>query len=106
MDRMLRWKLALTVVVILLFGAVGVYPMMAGAFGLRAPDWSINRRLRLGLDLKGGVQLVIRVETDTALRLTTEAAVAQLADDLVARGVDVRHLAVTDSTHFTAEGIA
>ena len=35
----LRWKLILIVVVFLVFSAVGVYPILAGRFGLPAPGW-------------------------------------------------------------------
>ena len=32
------------------------------------PGWLKAKQLKLGLDLKGGVQLVLRVNTDDALR--------------------------------------
>ena len=40
------------------------------------------RGLNLGLDLKGGVHLVLRVQTDDALRLETETTVERLRDTL------------------------
>ena len=42
----------------------------------------IDRALKLGLDLKGGVHLVLRVQTDDALKLETEAE-----DGAAARGL-------------------
>ena len=39
--------------------------------------WSVyppHRKISLGLDLKGGVQLVMRVRTDDALKTQTELA--------------------------------
>ena len=40
--------------------------------------YPINKSLKLGLDLNGGVQLVLRVKTDDALRLQTQAAAARV----------------------------
>ena len=45
---------------------------MAARYGITSPGWLIDRQLKLGLDLKGGVHLVLRVQTDDALRLETE----------------------------------
>ena len=45
------------------------------------PAWLMDKQLKLGLDLKGGVHLVLRVQTDDALRLETEAG-----DGAAARG--------------------
>lgn len=64
----LRWKLITIVGVLVLFAAVGVYPTVAARFGISWPSWLIERQLKLGLDLKGGVHLVLRVQTDDALR--------------------------------------
>ena len=57
MDN-LRWKLILIGVVTVVFGAVGVYPQVAPRFGVNGPKWLMDRALKLGLDLKGGVHLV------------------------------------------------
>jgi preprotein translocase subunit SecD len=47
-------------------------------FAFYPPD----QKVRLGLDLKGGVHLVMRVQTDDALRLETETAVERLREQL------------------------
>ena len=39
-------------------------------------------KVRLGLDLKGGVHLVLRVQTDDALKLETEMAAERLREAL------------------------
>ena len=70
----LRWKDHHDlVVIIVLFAAVGVYPMLAQRFGLPIPGWLAAKQLQLGLDLKGGVHLVLRVNRDDALRISTES---------------------------------
>ena len=51
---------------------VGVYPIVAARYGVHSPGWLMDKQLKLGLDLKGGVHLVLRVQTDDALRLETD----------------------------------
>ena len=106
MNRTLRYKLALTVGVLLLFGAVGVYPILASVSGIPAPGWLMEKRLKLGLDLKGGVDLVVLVRTDAALRIETEAVMSRLSEALMTRGITIRSLSVLDPTHFRAEGVS
>ncbi len=72
MNKSLRWK------ILAIFGVVAlcvwtVYPPA--------------EKVRLGLDLKGGVHLVLRVQTDDALRLETETAMERLREELVKGGV-------------------
>ena len=59
MNRNVQWKL-LTVVVVVALSALAIYP----------PE----DRIRLGLDLEGGVHMVLRVQTDDALRVESETA--------------------------------
>ena len=44
--------------------AVGVYPIVAAWRGINKPSLLMEKQLKLGLDLKGGVHLVLRVNTD------------------------------------------
>ena len=68
MAKNLRWKLLIIVGVIALVGVFAFYP----------PD----QKVRLGLDLKGGVHLVMRVQTDDAVRLETETTADRLREQL------------------------
>ena len=71
--------------------------------------WAIYppaQRIRLGLDLKGGVHLVLRVQTDEALRLETDTTVERLREALQQRGVGFGALTRTSDTQFTVEGVA
>src|SRR5665647_871043 len=68
----LRWRILLIVVII------------------GACLWAIippGQKIRLGLDLKGGVHLVLRVNTDDALKLETETTAERLREDLEKAGV-------------------
>src|SRR5438093_10848394 len=94
MRRRLQWKMVAIGVVLLVFGAVGVYPLIAARLGVSAPRWLIDRQLALGLDLKGGVQLVVRVDTGYAVHLERQqrtlspAAEAEVRNDAVARTIE------------------
>ena len=78
----LQWKLALCAAVFIVFFGVGVYPILATRYNLPAPGWLSDRQLKLGLDLKGGVHLVLRVKTEDALRLQTEQDSERLREAL------------------------
>jgi preprotein translocase subunit SecD len=90
MNKNLRWKV-LTIV-----GVLGLF-----VFAFYPPQ----EKVRLGLDLKGGVHLVLRVQTDDALRLETETTVERLREALNMAGVMVSRLEATSPTEFVVEGI-
>ena len=90
----------------MLFAAVGVYPILAQRYGLPAPAWLMAKQLKLGLDLKGGVHLVMRVNRDDALRISTETAGEQLREALQAAGVSVGSINVTSPTTLPGRGRA
>jgi preprotein translocase subunit SecD len=101
----LRWKTITILAVVIIFSAVGVYPILAQRFGLPAPSWLMAKQLQLGLDLKGGVHLVMRVNRDDALRISTETAGEQLREALQTAGVPVGTINVTSPTTFRVEGV-
>jgi preprotein translocase subunit SecD len=100
----LRWKLITIVAVFVVFFGVGVYPLLAVRFNLPAPQWLLDRQLKLGLDLKGGVHLVMRVQTDDALRVKTEQDSSRLQEELKRRGVPA-NITTVDMTTFRVDGI-
>jgi preprotein translocase subunit SecD len=65
----------------------------------------MDKQLKLGLDLQGGVHLVLRVQTDDALRLESLAEMERLRDELVNRKVAFTKLDVTGPTAFRIEGV-
>jgi preprotein translocase subunit SecD len=101
----LRWKTLTILGVVVLFAAVGVYPLFAQRFGLPAPSWLLAKQLQLGLDLKGGVHLVMRVNRDDALRISTEGVGEQLREALATAGVTVGSITVISPTAFRVEGV-
>ena len=90
MYKNLRWKIVTILVVFVVFFGIGVYPLLAQRYHqLPAPAWLMQHQLKLGLDLKGGVHLVMRVNTDDALKLTTTSTSEQLRESLRTAGVTV-----------------
>ena len=82
------WKLVLIVTIVL--GSIALFYF---------------KGLNLGLDLKGGVHLVLRVQTDDALRLETETTVERLRDTLTRGSIQFSKLEMKDGKTFVVEGI-
>src|SRR5258706_15950665 len=102
----LRWKLIAVLAVLVVFSAVGVYPIVAARYGIHSPAVLIDKQLKLGLDLKGRVHLVLRVQTDDALRLETEQEMERLRESLRAKNITTGNVTSVDPTHFKVEGVA
>src|SRR5256884_10001137 len=101
----LRWKVISILAVLVIFSAVGVYPILASWKGLHSPGWLMDKQLKLGLDLKGGVHLVLRVQTDDALRLVTEQESERLREELKSKNINASNIVVPDYAHFRVEGV-
>src|SRR5438445_13018663 len=101
----LRWKVVTILAVFIVFFGLGVYPIMASRYHLPAPGWLMDKQLKLGLDLKGGVHLVLRVQTDDALRLVTEQESERLREELKSKNINVSNVVVVDYAHFRVEGV-
>ena len=65
-----------------------------------------GEKISLGLDLQGGVHLVLRVQTDDALRVETDTTVERLRDTLTRAGVQYAKLESTSPTEFVVEGVS
>ena len=92
MYKNLRWKL----IVILAVTAASVWAFFPPA-----------KKIKLGLDLQGGVHLILKVQTDDALRLETATSAEQLAQAAKDAGITVKAYPGPDqATQFTVEGLA
>ena len=105
MNKNLRWKGLTIIVVLVVFSTIGVYPLMAQHYGWSLPGWLEAKALKLGLDLKGGVQLVLRVNTDDALRSTSVSTSEQLRESLTTSGITPASISVPAPTTFRVEGV-
>jgi preprotein translocase subunit SecD len=104
MDN-LRWKVITIVAVFVVFTAVGVYPMVAAHYGVHSPSWLMDKQLKLGLDLKGGVHLELRVQTDDALRLETETEMERLREELQSKNITFTNVQALTPTQFRVDGV-
>jgi len=105
MSSNLRWKVITVIAVFVVFGAVGVYPLVASRYHLPAPGWLMEKEVKLGLDLKGGVHLVLRVQTDDALKAETQSDMERLREELRNRKITTTNLVLVAPTQFRVEGV-
>jgi preprotein translocase subunit SecD len=92
MQKNLRWRILLIVTVVGL-SIWAFYP----------PE----NKVKLGLDLKGGVHLVLSVQTDDALRLETDLTIERLRETLETDGIQFTSIARVDQspTEFRVTGV-
>ena len=90
MAKNLRWKVG-GIAVVVVVAVFAVYP----------PE----DQIRLGLDLRGGVHLVLRVQTDDALRVETETSAEQLSNEAVVDGIVLTSVTAVSPTEIRIEGV-
>src|SRR4030095_4911622 len=105
MKKNIRWKLIVSLAVFVIFFVVGVYPILAQRYHMPLPGWLAAKQLKLGLDLKGGVQLVLRVQTDEALKIHTTTTSEQLREALRTANISVTSISVPSPASFRVEGV-
>jgi preprotein translocase subunit SecD len=101
----LHWKAIAILSVFVIFASVGVYPIVAQRYNIKEPSWLLDKVLKLGLDLKGGVHLELRVQTEDALRLVTEQEAERLREELKTKNVQVTKIETPDAAHILVEGV-
>src|SRR5215831_10303689 len=90
MNKNLRWR------VLVIIGVIALCVWMV---------YPPSQTIRLGLDLKGGVHLVLRVQTDDALRLETETAMDRLREEMVKNGAATITATAQSVTDFQIAGV-
>ena len=90
MYKNLRWKL------------IGIAGVTLLAIALFAPP---SKKVHLGLDLQGGVHLVLKVQTDDALRVETETSSEQFHVALADAKIPVTSVKVSGLTSFAVQGV-
>jgi len=86
----LKWRWAL-VVAITLLSAFLCYPL--------------SEKIKLGLDLKGGIHLVMQVKTDDAVKAATDLDLEQLRSELLKRGVTPQRIEHAGVDRISLEGV-
>ena len=86
MKKNLTVKVVIIIAVLIffLFGIFGI-PQSVTPSGLMA---SMQSRIHLGLDLKGGTHLILQVQVDDAINADSDRAIERLKDDLKAKNIN------------------
>ena len=94
MNKNLTWKLIVIVATLLvfLFGIFGLPDSWSG-HGLLA---SLENRIHLGLDLKGGTHLILQVQVNDAVNVETDNVVERLKEDLRAHKINYTEISKPD----------
>lgn len=97
MNKNLGWKLGLSVgtLLVFLFGIFGI-PKDWSRRGLLA---SLQDRIHLGLDLKGGTHLILQVQVNDAVNADSDRAVERLKDALRTRKITYTEISKPDPTN-------
>jgi preprotein translocase subunit SecD len=90
MHKNLRWR------VLLILAVIG---LSIWAF------YPPQQKVRLGLDLKGGVHMVLRVQTGDALRLETDLTTERLREALETDSIQFTGIEPVSITEFRVEGV-
>ncbi|MEE2637505.1 MAG: protein translocase subunit SecD [Acidobacteriota bacterium] len=90
MKKNLRWKV-LTILAVVGAAVFAIYPL--------------DEQVRLGLDLRGGVHLVLRVQTDDALQVETETAAGQLGEQASLAGISLSSAGASSPTEINVQGV-
>jgi preprotein translocase subunit SecD len=90
MNKNLRWK-ALLIAAVTLIAVWSFVPP--------------KQKIKLGLDLKGGVHLVYRVVTDAALKVETDTSSEQVVAAAKTAGITVGGAKVLNLTDFQVDGV-
>lgn len=109
MQRNIRFRtlLILAVIVICVFGIIGIPRSMAGL----EQNWHNN--IRLGLDLRGGSRLVLQVQVQDAAKAEADQVIERLRDDFKKQNItysamdrnDPQTVEDADNTQITIKGI-
>jgi len=101
METKIRGRVLVIVAVIVLcvLGIVG-FPR-----NLQRLKENVRNRIRLGLDLRGGTHLILQVQVEEAVNITSDLVLERLRDEFRAKNIPYADIQKTDSTHLILKGI-
>src|SRR5437773_7072478 len=94
MNNNLGWKLGLVFATLLLF-LFSIFGIPKGFSG-RSLLTSLQDRIHLGLDLKGGTHLILQVQVNDAVNADSDRAVERLKEDLRTRKINYTEITKPD----------
>lgn len=97
MNRNLLWKTVFIAAVLLIFvyGILGVPSNLSG----RGLLMSLQERIHLGLDLKGGTHLILQVMVNDAVKADSDHAIERLRDELRRKNIPFADIYQADPTN-------
>jgi len=98
MDKSLKWRIAV-VAAVLLTSLAYTLP----TFTDRLPSWWTNKKVSLGLDLKGGIHLVMGVDLDVVLENTAGRFADELRRSLSGESITAVNVAKGEGMAIEAE---
>ncbi len=94
MNKNLGWKVILTLAVIVVF-IVGIFGIPSSFSGQGIVD-SLKKQIRLGLDLKGGIHLILQVKVNEAVKVDSDNAAERIKDALRRRKISYTDVSQPD----------
>src|SRR5215471_12088527 len=94
MTKNLGWKLLLISGTLLVF-LYGIFGIPRGLSGAALSD-AIQKRISLGLDLRGGTHLILQVQVNDAINADSDRAVERLKDRMRARKINYTDITKPD----------
>ena len=94
MNKNLGIKLALIIGILLVF-LFGIFGVPKGFTGQALLE-SMQERIHLGLDLKGGTHLILQVQVNDAVKVDADNALQRLKEDMKARKINYTEISQPD----------
>jgi preprotein translocase subunit SecD len=94
MNKNLTWKLIVTLAIVIVFvgGIFGVPKTWSGQGIVE----SLQNQIHLGLDLKGGIHLILQVKVNDAVNVDSDNAIERIKDGLRARKINYAEITKPD----------
>src|SRR5690348_13084760 len=107
MDSKLRGRflLILGVILVCVVGLVWGDGLTAFPRNITQLRENLRNRIRLGLDLRGGMHMILQVHVDDAINVTTDQTIDRLKDELKTKNIPYDQIEKTDSTHILIKGL-
>jgi len=103
-NLLTKFWIIVATVLLCVYGIIGI-PWPLNQFGQKVKE-NFNNNIRLGLDLKGGSQLVMQVQMQDAMRGSANAVINRLREALNAKQVQFAAMEVPPLTFDTANDVA
>src|SRR6201982_1866963 len=94
MNKNFAWKIGLIVAALLLF-VYGIFGVPSGASGSALLS-SLQNRIHLGLDLKGGTHLILQVQVNDAVNIDSDNAIERLKQEMRVRKINYTEMTKPD----------